>query len=311
MHDSNTDVSDNSWTEDGCNNEVTDPIVCFKDVPRSVKRWTQPSSYLAPRHDLSIEDGCIAYLGRMLIPLNLQEGCMDSLHGGHPGIPKMHFKAKQSLYWLGINQDIINQAEKCILCQVVARSQKKEPAIPIWVAFRPWQKIGIVLFICKMKQYILVCGCYLCFKFSDYCYQCLVRIWSLPLSLLFQSMAMWKRSSVIMGNRRYEPTFPAVTRAPNNSGVVLSSGRNMLGMMPIPRCYHNSYPSSWYGYRKHPMPAFCNQPQWYLHPVRTLPGDMWFPPQMAPMTSKTGWCCNEEWYLMKCYQCHCNVTSSI
>ena len=46
----------------------------------------------------------------------------------------------------------INQVEKCILCQVVARSQKKkQPAIPIEVPLRPWQKIGIVLCICKMK----------------------------------------------------------------------------------------------------------------------------------------------------------------
>ena len=36
---------------------------------------------------------------------------------------------------------------------VVARSQKEVPAVPIIVQFRPWHKIGIALFICKVKYY--------------------------------------------------------------------------------------------------------------------------------------------------------------
>ena len=43
---------------------------------------------------------------------------MESLYQGHPVMPKMCLKAKQSLYWLGINQ-----VENFIPYQVVARSQ--------------------------------------------------------------------------------------------------------------------------------------------------------------------------------------------
>ena len=49
-------------------------------------------------------------------------------------------------------------------------------------------------------------------------------------------------------------------------------GMNMLDMMPMPRSFHHSQPSSQYVYKRHPMSAYVNMPQWYLHQVRALPG---------------------------------------
>ena len=118
------------------------------------------NKYWALRDDINIEDGCIAYLGRLIIPPNLRKSCMESLHRGHPSMLKMCLRAKQSLYWPGINEEIRNKEENCIPCQTVARSQQKEPAIPIEVPFRPWQKLGMDLFFCKGKWYLLVCDYY-------------------------------------------------------------------------------------------------------------------------------------------------------
>ena len=73
---------------------------------------------------------------------------------------QMHLRAKQSLYWPRINEEIRNKVGNCIPCQTIARSQQKEPAIPIEVPFRPWQKLGIDLFFCKGKWYLLVCDYY-------------------------------------------------------------------------------------------------------------------------------------------------------
>ena len=73
MHATNTYVNYIYWTEEGCNNAVIDPTVCFQGCPSPAKRWTQPSRYGALRHGLSIYDGCIAYLGRLLFPPSLWE----------------------------------------------------------------------------------------------------------------------------------------------------------------------------------------------------------------------------------------------
>ena len=129
------------------------PNHCKEVDPALTKYW-------ALRDDISIEDGCIAYLGRLVIPPILRKSCMESLHRGHPGMSKMHLRAKQSLYWPGINEEIRSKVENCIPCQTIARSQQKEPAIPIEVPFRPWQKIGMDLFFCKGKWYLLVCEYY-------------------------------------------------------------------------------------------------------------------------------------------------------
>ena len=73
---------------------------------------------------------------------------MGSLHRGLLVMPKMHLKAKQSLYFLGDTS-----GRNCIPGYVVVRSQQEVPAIPIVVQLRPWHKTGIVLFICKVKYY--------------------------------------------------------------------------------------------------------------------------------------------------------------
>ena len=62
------------------------PNHCKEVDPILNKYWTL-------RDDISIEDGCIAYLGRSIIPPNLRKSCMESLHRGHPGTSEMHLKA--------------------------------------------------------------------------------------------------------------------------------------------------------------------------------------------------------------------------
>ena len=118
------------------------------------------TKYRALSECLSIGGGCIAYLGRLIIPPSLRNSCMELLHRGHPGMSKMQLRAKPSLYWPGINEEIRNKVENCIPCQTVARSQQKQPAIPIEVPFRPLQKLGMDLFFCKGKWYLLVCDYY-------------------------------------------------------------------------------------------------------------------------------------------------------
>ena len=44
---------------------------------------------------------------------------MESLPRGHPVMSKMHFRVKQSLYWLEINQDIIKWKSYMSSCRQV------------------------------------------------------------------------------------------------------------------------------------------------------------------------------------------------
>ena len=85
---------------------------------------------------------------------------MKTLHQGHPGIIKMKLRAQTSMYWLGLNKEIENHVMHCEPCQVISRSQQKEPAIPMETPSRPWQKLGVNLFIHDISWYVIVADYY-------------------------------------------------------------------------------------------------------------------------------------------------------
>ena len=44
MHDTNTDVNDIGWTEEGCDNAVIHPRVCFWSGPSTARGGPSPQS---------------------------------------------------------------------------------------------------------------------------------------------------------------------------------------------------------------------------------------------------------------------------
>jgi len=53
---------------------------------------------------------------RIVVPQTLQEGILGKLHCGHQGITKCHKRARQSVWWPGINKDIEVMISKCLIC---------------------------------------------------------------------------------------------------------------------------------------------------------------------------------------------------
>ena len=115
------------------------------------------------KEDLSIEHPphCITFQGRFYIPSVLRAGCLKALHQGHPGIVKMKLRAQTSIYWLGLNKEIENHVMHYEPCQVIRRSQQKESAIPMEIPSRPWQKLGVDLFLHDSSWYVIVADYYL------------------------------------------------------------------------------------------------------------------------------------------------------
>ena len=61
---------------------------------------------------------------------------------------------------IGLNKEIDNHVMHCEPCQVLSRSQQKEPAIPMEIPNRPWQKLGVDLFLHDSLWYIIVADYY-------------------------------------------------------------------------------------------------------------------------------------------------------
>ena len=112
-----------------------------KQVPRKLKPFWQL------RDDLSVEHGCVLFHGRFFVPQAHRSHCLQTLHQGHPCITKMRLRAQTSMCWIGIGKWIEDHVLHCVPCQTHSRSQQKEPAIPIEVLSRAWQKLGMDLFL--------------------------------------------------------------------------------------------------------------------------------------------------------------------
>ena len=72
----------------------------------------------------------------------------------------MKLRAQTSMHWLGLNKEIENHVMHCEPCQVLSKSQQKEPAIPMEIPSRPWQKLGVDLFLHDSSWYVIVADYY-------------------------------------------------------------------------------------------------------------------------------------------------------
>ena len=68
------------------------------------------------RSSLSIRDDIILYGCRTVIPKSLRCSTLKSLHDGHQGMEKAKRRARQSIYWPGIDRDISNFINACQEC---------------------------------------------------------------------------------------------------------------------------------------------------------------------------------------------------
>ena len=58
------------------------------------------------REDLFVKDGLVTKSSKLLMPLTLRWKVMEQIHDGHQGIEKCMLKARESVFWLGISDDI-------------------------------------------------------------------------------------------------------------------------------------------------------------------------------------------------------------
>ncbi|XP_066981686.1 uncharacterized protein [Macrobrachium rosenbergii] len=71
------------------------------------------------------EQGC----PRLLIPEELRRQVITGLHAGHQGVDSMLRRARQSVYWPGMEGDLQSHRDGCASCDVHAPSQPAEPLV--------------------------------------------------------------------------------------------------------------------------------------------------------------------------------------
>ena len=109
--------------------------------------------------------------------------CFNRLPFGITSAPET-FRARQSVWWPGINKDIEVMISKCLIC-CKHKKQNTEPLKPTPFPEYPWQKVAIDLFEWKKTTYVLVVDYY-----SRYIEVCCVPSEVLVLQVLFTSLKL-------------------------------------------------------------------------------------------------------------------------
>ena len=79
------------------------------------------------RHELSSHNGLILKGCRIVIPTASRRVTLDALHDSHQGIDRTKRRARQTVWWPGVNSDITNTVSSCNVCQERRASLPKEP----------------------------------------------------------------------------------------------------------------------------------------------------------------------------------------
>ncbi|XP_064106806.1 uncharacterized protein K02A2.6-like [Macrobrachium nipponense] len=109
---------------------------------------------LAINQDLvtySVDQGCI----RLVIPEDLRHQVATNLHTGHQGLDSLLRRAKQSVYWPGIEGDLQHRRAQCTSCNEHAPSLPPEEMIHTPPAEYPFQQVVADMFQIEGNVYMV------------------------------------------------------------------------------------------------------------------------------------------------------------
>ena len=125
-----------------------------KDLPKCVK------SYVLCRNSLSVDNGLVLKGDSIIIPSVLQADTLRRIHDGHQGVTKCQLRAKNCVYWPGINKEIERVVGSCSICQEHLNAQAPQPLTPHEIPQRAWQNVATDLFHLDGAEHLIVADYY-------------------------------------------------------------------------------------------------------------------------------------------------------
>ena len=123
-------------------------------LPENCKR------YWNVREHLTLDDNLIVNGCRLLIPCAMRHQVLLQLHESHQGSVRTKQRARLSVYWPGIDNDIDNTILSCQQCQDCLPSNSREPLIQKPKPDRPFQEIAVDFCSYAGRHYLIVVDCY-------------------------------------------------------------------------------------------------------------------------------------------------------
>ncbi|XP_026054529.1 uncharacterized protein K02A2.6-like [Carassius auratus] len=118
------------------------------------------TEYWNHRNEISEIDGLLFKGEKIIIPHALRAEMLERIHTGHMGIERSKQRARDILFWPGMNKQIEEMVERCTTCLERRKSNAKEPMISHQIPERPWQVVATDLFMWNGDDYIIATDYY-------------------------------------------------------------------------------------------------------------------------------------------------------
>jgi len=109
--------------------------------PLPVIEVTEP--YRRRQSELSLEDGCILWGNRVVLPPQARSKMITELHMGHPGIAKMKNLARRYVWWPNMDSALEECVKGCITCQTSQKLPSQAPLHPWEWPEKAWSRVHI------------------------------------------------------------------------------------------------------------------------------------------------------------------------
>lgn len=124
-----------------------DPIVStVREALWSGKRLPESAdwrTFSCRLEEFSVQDGCVLWGCRIVVPTSLRPAVLSVLHETHPGIEKMKMVARSHVWWPGIDEAIENKVNGCTICQVHRRAPRSVQQTPWPFPENAWSRLHV------------------------------------------------------------------------------------------------------------------------------------------------------------------------
>lgn len=108
------------------------------------------------KEDLAFDNGILYRGTRAVVPASLQSAMLDRLHSSHQGVESTLRRARLSVYWPNMKEDVMKRCHSCKTCLRDSPKQQREELRSHHVPPQPWNKVGIDLFELSRTHYVVV-----------------------------------------------------------------------------------------------------------------------------------------------------------
>ena len=112
----------------------------------------QIREYWTCREDISLHNGILFKSQRIIIPTALRPEIISRSHASNLGIEACLRKARDVVFWPGMNSELKEAIEKCSVCAEFQAKNPKEPMQTSKVPDRPWSRLAVDMFTLQKKE---------------------------------------------------------------------------------------------------------------------------------------------------------------